>query len=322
MDEQHEQVYEPVTEPLNDAPTPAREETGLRRSTKRRMIGGVAGGIGERFDIDPNIVRVIFVVLTVLFGLGVALYLAMWVLIPQSGKASDGDADVNAPVTNMRLLSYVALAGVVVAVIIVLSTFNNRPRIGNGFAWLWLAFLFVLAVLSLRSSARQHMLRRLIALAFLSFLTFFILVTGAVLGFLASTGVPMTGGNGERVVQPTNAGQVQATYRTEFGTMTVDLRQVHFPPGTRTITASVTGGVLTIDLPSNAIVYLKTKVGIGYVEYWDYNVISGPTSQPFSAIPQSLNTAASQKIAPRLVIDAQVGVGEILLNRGGRSNRQ
>lgn len=306
---------------MNDVSTPTPESTGLRRSTKRRMIGGVAGGIGERFDIDPNIVRVIFVVLTVLFGLGVAIYLAMWVLIPQSGKASDNDAyDANAPVTNTRLLSYVALAGVVVAVIIVLSTFNNRPRVGNGFAWLWLAFLLVLAVLSLRSSARQHMLRRFVALVFVALLTFFILVTGSALGFLASTGVPMTGGSGERAVQPTNADQVQSTYRTEFGTMTVDLRQVHFPPETRTITASVTAGVLTIDLPSNAIVYLKTKVGIGHVEYEQYNAITGPTSQPFSAIPPSLKTAASQKIAPHLVIDAQVGAGEIVFNRDGPSH--
>ena len=125
----------------------------------------------------------------------------------------------------------------------------------------------------------------------------------------------MTGGSGARVVQPTNAGQVQSTYRTEFGTMTVDLGQVTFPPGTRTITASVTAGLLTIDLPPNAIVYLKTRVGIGRVEYVQYNVQSGPMSQPFSAIPPSLHTAASQKNAPRLVIDAQVGVGEIDFNR-------
>ena len=33
--------------------------------------------IGERFDVDANIVRVVFVVLTVLYGLGAAIYLAM-----------------------------------------------------------------------------------------------------------------------------------------------------------------------------------------------------------------------------------------------------
>src|SRR5579863_9361755 len=99
MDEQPEETEQPeqTTQTEHIEPmTPEPEEskpTSLRRSTKRRMVGGVAGGIGERFDIDANIVRVIFVVLTVLYGLGAAIYLAMWVLIPQDGKVSDGDLD-------------------------------------------------------------------------------------------------------------------------------------------------------------------------------------------------------------------------------------
>src|SRR5665213_1874351 len=88
MDEEHEQVEESTPSPEPEA----AKETLLRRSTKRRMVGGVAGGIAERFDVDANIVRVVFVVLTVLYGLGAAIYLAMWVLIPQSGRHSD-DAD-------------------------------------------------------------------------------------------------------------------------------------------------------------------------------------------------------------------------------------
>src|ERR1039458_4938626 len=68
MDEEHEQV-----EGGTPTPEPVVKETHLRRSTKRRMVGGVAGGIAERFDIDANIVRVVFVVLTVLSGLRVAL---------------------------------------------------------------------------------------------------------------------------------------------------------------------------------------------------------------------------------------------------------
>ena len=99
------------------------------------MVGGVAGGIGERFDIDANIVRVVFVVLTVLYGLGAAIYLAMWALIPQSGKPSDDDLESSdAPSTsNVRLLRYVLLAGIVVVAVIVLSTFGGAPRVGGGF---------------------------------------------------------------------------------------------------------------------------------------------------------------------------------------------
>jgi phage shock protein C len=311
MDEEHEQTD-------SESPTPepvAPKQTGLRRSTKRRMVGGVAGGIAERFDIDANIVRVIFVVLTVLYGLGAAIYLAMWALIPQSGRPAD-DAEESSdapPASNLRLLRYVMLAGVVVVAVIVLSTIGGVPKVGGGFGLLWLVFLAALAILSLRSSARQHMLRRFIALVFLSVMTVFILLSAAFLGFLASTGVSMSGGIGVRVIEPSVLAQVQHTYRTEFGSLTVDLRQVHFSPNTTSVTASVAAGVLTVEVPANAIVYLKTRTGVGTVEYFGPY---GYSEQPFNAVPSSLKTAASQAKAPHLVLDAQVGVGRIRLRRG------
>jgi hypothetical protein len=157
------------------------------------------------------------------------------------------------------------------------------------------------------------MLRRFIALVFLSILTILILLSGAFLGFLASTGVPMTGGSGARDFQPSNVGQVQHSYRTEFGAMTVDLRQVHFSPTITSVSASVAAGVLTVDVPANAIVYLKTHIGAGTVEYFGQY---GYDTQPFSAIPSSLKTLASQERAPHLNLDVQVGVGQIEIRRG------
>jgi phage shock protein PspC (stress-responsive transcriptional regulator)/predicted membrane protein len=311
MDEEHEQVTDGAVtdEPVTPKPT------GLRRSTKRRMVGGVAGGIGERFDIDANIVRVVFVVLTVLYGLGAAIYLAMWALIPRVGQPSDGDADEAdaSPASNLRLLRYVLLAGVVVVAVIVLSTFGGAPRVGNGFGILWLIFLIVLAILSLRSTARQHMLLRFIALVFLTGMTIFILVVGAFLGFLASTGVPMHGGSGARADQPTTLAQVQSTYETEFGNMTVDLRQVQFTPAATSVTASVAVGILNVDIPANAVVYLKTHIGAGTVTYFGRN---GYQSEPFNPVPSSLKTAAEQRRAPHLVLNVQVGVGRITVQRG------
>jgi phage shock protein PspC (stress-responsive transcriptional regulator) len=307
---------EPTEPPEPTAPeAEVVKETTLHRSTKRRMIGGVAGGIGERFDIDPNIVRVIFVVLTVLYGLGAAIYLAMWVLIPQSGRRGGGLAESEdaPPVSNTRLLSYVLLAGVVVAVVIVVATLGATPKVGGGFGALWLVFLAVLAIMSLRSSARQHMLRRFLALVFLSILTVLILISGAFLSFLAATGVPMTGGSGQRIEQPSTLAEVQHTYRTEFGAMSVDLRQVHFGSTPTSVSASVAAGVLTVDVPSDAIVYLKTHIGIGNIEYVGR---LGYSIGPFNPIPSNLTTAASQRNAPHLTLDVQVGIGQIVLERG------
>jgi phage shock protein PspC (stress-responsive transcriptional regulator) len=315
MDEHEQFEGTPTPEPVEGTPTTEAHETRLRRSTKRRMVGGVAGGIAERFDIDANIVRVVFVVLTVLYGLGAAIYLAMWVLIPQSGTDAEDfeSTGEEPPASNVRLPRYVVLAAIVVIAVIILATLGGLPRLGNGFAVLWLAFLVVLAVLSLRSSARQHMLRRFIALVFLSFITVLILLTGAFLGFLASTGVPLTGGSGARTIQPSTLGQVQRTYRTEFGSMNVDLRQVRFSSTTTSVTASVAVGILKIEVPANAIVYLKTRIGIGPVEYIGR---FGYDEGPFTAIPSSLKTVASQERAPHLVVNAEVGVGQIDVQRG------
>lgn len=65
----------------------------LYRSTSQRMLGGVAAGFASYFGIDPNVVRLIFLVLTFVTGGGFALvYMLLWLLIP--GTASTA-ADVN-----------------------------------------------------------------------------------------------------------------------------------------------------------------------------------------------------------------------------------
>ena len=47
------------------------------------MIGGVAGGLGEYFDIDSTLVRIIFVVSLFLGGTGVLAYIILWIVVPE-----------------------------------------------------------------------------------------------------------------------------------------------------------------------------------------------------------------------------------------------
>lgn len=57
----------------------------LYRSGKNRIIAGVCGGIGEYFGIDPVIVRLIWVILTLFsFGFGVPAYIIAWIIIPRN----------------------------------------------------------------------------------------------------------------------------------------------------------------------------------------------------------------------------------------------
>ena len=58
----------------------------LRRSYEDRMLGGVAGGLAQYFDVDTTMVRIAFVVLTLFGGVGIPLYLAGLLLIPDEGS--------------------------------------------------------------------------------------------------------------------------------------------------------------------------------------------------------------------------------------------
>lgn len=56
----------------------------LHRSANNRMLGGVCGGIAETYNLDPTLVRVIFVALTVLGFSGLLLYIICWIVIPDN----------------------------------------------------------------------------------------------------------------------------------------------------------------------------------------------------------------------------------------------
>ena len=58
----------------------------IRRSRSNRRIAGVAGGLARHLDVDPVILRVAFVVLTFFGGVGLLLYVALWLLLPEEGR--------------------------------------------------------------------------------------------------------------------------------------------------------------------------------------------------------------------------------------------
>lgn len=59
-------------------------ERGLVRSEQDRMIGGVIGGLAERFDMDATLLRVVYVVGSALSAAfpGILVYLLLWVAMP------------------------------------------------------------------------------------------------------------------------------------------------------------------------------------------------------------------------------------------------
>lgn len=61
----------------------------LYRSSKQRMIAGICGGLAEYFDMDVNIMRLLFVaisLLSVLFPMAI-FYIVAWIIVPEKEKS-------------------------------------------------------------------------------------------------------------------------------------------------------------------------------------------------------------------------------------------
>ena len=72
----------------------------LYRSRNERMFAGVAGGVAERFDLDPSLVRVLWFVLMFLSGgIFLLLYIAMALVVPEAPDGVDRWAAWGAPGT-------------------------------------------------------------------------------------------------------------------------------------------------------------------------------------------------------------------------------
>jgi phage shock protein PspC (stress-responsive transcriptional regulator) len=63
-----------------DAPRPVKR---LHLSNSDRRIMGVCGGLGEWLDIDPVLFRVAFILLALACGLGILVYIVLWLAIPR-----------------------------------------------------------------------------------------------------------------------------------------------------------------------------------------------------------------------------------------------
>jgi phage shock protein PspC (stress-responsive transcriptional regulator) len=119
----------------------------LRRSSTDRYLGGVAGGLARHFDVDPTIIRVLFVVTSFFGGAGVLAYVALWLLVPD-------EADEHAAINlggDARRTVIIVVAGVAVLVLL-----------GNAWGGAWSGFwhfpwiVVALVLLAVLLATRRH----------------------------------------------------------------------------------------------------------------------------------------------------------------------
>ncbi|MDI6779916.1 MAG: PspC domain-containing protein [Bacteroidota bacterium] len=60
----------------------------LYRSTENKIIGGVCGGFAEYLNVDPVIIRILWVIMIFIGGTGILLYLIAWILMPLNTNPS------------------------------------------------------------------------------------------------------------------------------------------------------------------------------------------------------------------------------------------
>lgn len=291
-----------------DQSPPKLDARRLERSSTDRLIAGVAGGVAEYFRVDPSFVRIAFVVLSLFGGVGLVLYAAAWLLMPENGNPSASAAFLAEPRRHGTLF----LIGVVAAGIVVVSLLSNGPFWGmdgwrTGPRLGWLVILGVLAFLVLRlmrpgiNGIRRFPLLRLFRSLLLLGVALVCLAIVSSLVAVLVTGVSLRGGIGSKDWRPTSAAQLATNYRAGIGNMTLDLREVTFPDRTIRISASVAIGRLLVEVPPGVRVSVAARSGIGDVVY-------GPGGDAAFA-------GGSSSSGQVLVLNAQVGIGEVQLVR-------
>ncbi len=127
-DQRHNDDTGPASPPPPPPPTGAPHARRIRRDTRGGMLGGVAAGFARHLDIDVVWVRLGFVVATVFGGgLGIVVYLASWLIIPDDddhspsrthavgavGPAGGADGDDGRGATFWTGVGLVSIGGIV-----------------------------------------------------------------------------------------------------------------------------------------------------------------------------------------------------------------
>ena len=82
--------------PAYAAPAPVKR---LMRSSRDKKIGGVCAGLADYFDLDPTIVRIVWLLAIFFAGTGLLVYLVLWIALPLAPI----DAPIGVPATTARI---------------------------------------------------------------------------------------------------------------------------------------------------------------------------------------------------------------------------
>ena len=305
------------------------------------MVGGVSGGIGRYFGIDPTLVRIGFVALAVVGGAGLVVYAAALLLVPL-------DDETERPPSTPR--DRALAVGIAVALIVAALIFGSFGFFFGG-ALVPLGFLALLGLLvwwlvsgERPSGSPGDVARRalqgiglLIACFALSVASFFAsglgggvvvasivvaagagLVAAAFVGgarwlvlpalaiamplaFVSAAGIDLDGGFGERRERPATLSELEQTYRLGAGELVVDLRELDLPAGDHPLKVRIGAGHVLVLVPDDVCVASAADIGMGGVSVFNRN--SGGIDVDWQDGRRAPAGTA------RLVLEGDIGVG-------------
>jgi phage shock protein PspC (stress-responsive transcriptional regulator) len=250
------------------------------------MLGGVSGGLGDYFSVDPVIFRIGFGVTLFFGGLGALLYIAMMIFVPS--EQSDGTVGSSAPRTFGRVLMLILLT---IAALIGLSLLALAgawaAATGHGVV---VALLVMLIGVALVVAAFNGGARWLILPA---------LALALPLGTVAAADIEFEGGIGETTHTPQTVRAIPSEgYEYGIGDQRIDLRDIDWTER-RVVHVNADQGVgrMLILVPENVCVDGDIDAQHGEVE------IAGNTS--------SGSLTSGYTATPRLMLDAHIDAGKI-----------
>ena len=257
------------------------------------MVAGVCAGLAERYGLDLTLVRILTVVAAVVSGVGVAAYIAAWLLTP----STDAPAPLHSDSAVVRRMS--ARAGGVArrlpAILLVLLIVIAGTALVHS-AWIGIPFglvgLVVVLALLVGSRAGRWVLGSIALVLVLA---------------IAAVGVagPHLGSRSFRVTSPT---ALQTDYDYAAGTVTLDLSALTSLPRAPETHIRMGRGDVTVIAPANVPTIVHAETGLGSVTI-DGHEVSGVGAA------QSQSLDGTESAAEPLVLDIQVGAGSIDVRR-------
>jgi phage shock protein PspC (stress-responsive transcriptional regulator) len=329
----------------------SRRSRRLLRSRSDRMVFGVAGGLGRYFDVDPVIFRIAFGVSVFFGGLGVLAYIALALFVPSDDDGSQAPVQRSkAFLAAGIVLVAIALGwglsglffwdggwhghpwgalwllipiGIGAAVYAVLRDRGKPLTLGRVFGAIVLVFaaatgLFIVALAGALLTAVGHgvAIAATVAVAGLA-IAVAALAGGGVrwliapalalavgVGGAAAADLPFDSSFGQRSYRPVSVSSIPADgYKLGIGQLKVDLRGLDWHrKQVVDLDADLGIGQLVVGVPENVCVEATTHAGAGELDV---------TGQRSDGVDVDANVASGSTATPRLVLDADVDMGQI-----------